>query len=99
MQQYVHLQTKHGSNTHLLIYFQLLFAYSLIFDDILSQLHSIQVNPNCSNITVVELKNSVKNYILEVHNDLRDKLASGSVGNYPPASRMLEMVKEFITIF
>lgn len=51
-----------------------------------------KVNPKCTNIKVVKLKNRTKNYILELHNELRDKLAAGNVEKYPPASRMLEMV-------
>lgn len=41
---------------------------------------------------MVKLKNSDINYILQIHNELRNKLASGNVEDYPPASRMLEMV-------
>uniref|UniRef100_A0A336LY23 CSON007728 protein n=1 Tax=Culicoides sonorensis TaxID=179676 RepID=A0A336LY23_CULSO len=52
---------------------------------------TFEVNPNCSNIEMINLNNNIKNYILKTHNELRDKLAAGNVENYPPASRMLEM--------
>uniref|UniRef100_A0A336M212 CSON007727 protein n=1 Tax=Culicoides sonorensis TaxID=179676 RepID=A0A336M212_CULSO len=46
---------------------------------------------NCTNIKQVKLSNRNKNYILKLHNNLRNKLASGNIQKYPPASRMLEM--------
>lgn len=55
-----------------------------------------KVNPECSNIKLVQLSNKTKNYIIKLHNELRDKLASGNIEKYPPASRMLQMVLQTI---
>lgn len=55
---------------------------------------TFEINPICENIQLIPLTNRMKNVILKVHNDLRNKLAGGLIEGYPTASAMLEMVRK-----
>lgn len=57
------------------------------------------MNPACknkANVETVPMTEETKNTILLTHNSLRDLIAGGAVDTFPTASKMLEMVSEYV---